>query len=116
MHCLIYRTDLKNARFDEAKITHESDIPNYRSSCADKRIKRNKEDLARIPERPLVSFDSLRSDGSIQKYEGSDYGTKPSFGCYAPARWSAKRIGGSFVRLRPNQLEWSANWITSKYR
>jgi hypothetical protein len=50
--CLMYRTEIRHARFDEAKITHESDIPNWRNPYADKRIKRNKEDFALIPKRP----------------------------------------------------------------
>jgi hypothetical protein len=50
--CLMYRTEIRNACFDEAKISHDSDVPNWRTSCADIPIKRKKEDLARIPERP----------------------------------------------------------------
>ena len=74
--CLMYRTEIRNARFDEAKITHDSDVPNWRTSNADKPIKRKKEDLARIPERPrclLVLGDPM---GPYQRYEGWDSGTK----------------------------------------
>ena len=35
--CLMYRTEIRNACFGEAKITQDSDIPNWRSSYADKR-------------------------------------------------------------------------------
>jgi uncharacterized protein YjbI with pentapeptide repeats len=34
--CLMYRTDVRHANFDEAKIEHDSDIPNWRSSYTDK--------------------------------------------------------------------------------
>jgi hypothetical protein len=65
--CLMYRTEIRNVRFDEAKITHDSDIPNWRMSYADKRIKRNEEDLARIPERPRCLLILAESDGSISE-------------------------------------------------
>ena len=74
--CLMYRTEIRNARFDEAKITHGSDVPNWRTGYTDKPIKRKKEELARIPERPrclLVLGDPM---GPHQKYGGWDSGAK----------------------------------------
>jgi Pentapeptide repeats (8 copies) len=76
--CLMYRTQVRHARFDEAKITHQSDIPNWRTTYGgDKPIKRSKEDFARFPERPrclLILGDPM---GPFQRYEQSDCGTKP---------------------------------------
>jgi hypothetical protein len=70
--CLMYRTQVRYAKFDEAKIAHDSDIPNWRTSYGgDKPVKRKKEDLARIPERSrcrLVLGDPM---GPFQKYEGN---------------------------------------------
>jgi hypothetical protein len=54
--CLMYRTQVRHANFDESKITHDSDIPSWRTSyAADKPIKRRKEDLVSVPERPRAT-------------------------------------------------------------
>jgi hypothetical protein len=75
--CLMYRTQVRHARLDEAKITHNSDIPNWRTSYGgDKPIKRRKEDLARIPERPRALLVPGEIGFQGAKYEGWDHGTK----------------------------------------
>jgi hypothetical protein len=69
--CLMYRTQVRHARFDEATITNDSDIPNWRSSNTGRPIKRKKEEIAGIPERPLYLLILGDPMGPYQRYEGS---------------------------------------------
>lgn len=74
--CLMYRTQVRYTKFDEAKITHDSDIPSWRTSYSGgKQIKLRMEKFAQVPERPrsLLVLGEPGFQGS--KYEGWDRGT-----------------------------------------
>jgi hypothetical protein len=68
--CLMYRTQVGRAKFGEAKITHDSDIPSCRTSYADKPIKRKREEFERIPERPRALLVLGEAGFQNHKYEG----------------------------------------------
>jgi uncharacterized protein YjbI with pentapeptide repeats len=65
--CLMYKTEIRNACFDEAKISHDSDVPNWRTSYADK-PNQTKERRFRAGSRTSAeSVGPRRSDGSTSK-------------------------------------------------